>query len=202
MHTLTPEPTASRSMSAAADAVVLDETASCELEQAEKVVMNARAPTAIEAVLTAICMGISSLVSGQESLGYKLPSGSKGTAHASSGLRGAFSGLRAGLSDGFGSVTGADTRIEGVTSWQHRKAQAVRPRSCGRPPTSSAAHSPHRCNPLTSIHSGFRRVSFGLQVSRLDGMTLPLDSAMRTLPCRFGVAFPESGGRGRVSCLD
>ena len=33
-------------------------------------------------------------------------------------------GLAAGLSDGCGCLTGADSRIEGVTSWQHRKASA------------------------------------------------------------------------------
>jgi hypothetical protein len=33
----------------------------------------------------------------------------------------AFSGLRAGMSDVFGSVTGADTRIEGVRHGVHRE---------------------------------------------------------------------------------
>jgi hypothetical protein len=45
-----------------------------------------------------------------------------GSGRPLAGLPRAFSGVRAGLSDGFGSVTGADTRIERVTSWKHRKA--------------------------------------------------------------------------------
>jgi hypothetical protein len=78
------------------------------------------------------------------------PRQSPGGLHAVHGLRGqaarpqiawALEGLRAGLSDVFGSVTGADTRIEGVTSWQHRKASPTRSRSCGRSPTSLAASS-------------------------------------------------------------